>query len=128
MTEQFYSIERLSTEKLRELFSTYRSRGWVDYEYYKLMPEGVTPPELSDEEIMFNMEGGNPQNMFVFMLGHEDEADGIMIGFGLTDYPAFGAYLHLDKSLLDEIVARYSLDVKPTAEIPFQIRRDNSLN
>jgi hypothetical protein len=32
-----------------------------------------------------------------------------MIGFGLTDYPSFGAYLHLDESLLDEIVEKYEL-------------------
>lgn len=52
MTEQFYAIDHLTTEQLRELFSSYRNRGWVDYEYYKLIPEGFTPPELSDEEIM----------------------------------------------------------------------------
>ena len=97
---------------VRELFSAYRSRGWVDYDYYKLMPEGVTPPELTNEEILFNMDGANPHNYFVFMQGMEDEKDGIMIGFGLTDYPSFGAYLHLEESLLDEIVERYRL--KPT--------------
>ena len=112
MIEQFYSIKHLSTGQLRELFSFYRKRGWVDYDYYKLMPEGVTPPEFTDEEIMFNMDGSNPHNYFVFMQGMEDEEDGIMIGFGLTDYPSFGAYLHLDESLLDEIVKRYKL--KPT--------------
>jgi hypothetical protein len=112
MIEQFYSIKHLSTEQLRELFSSYRSRGWVDYDYYKLMPEGVTPPELSDEEILFNMDGANPHNYFVFMWGMEDEKDGIMIGFGLTDYPSFGAYLHLEMELLDEIVKKYKL--KPT--------------
>jgi len=112
MIEQFYSIKHLSTEQLRELFSFYRSRGWVDYDYYKLMPEGVTPPQLADEEILFNMDGSNPHNYFVFMQGMEDEKDGIMIGFGLTDYPSFGAFLHLDDSLLDEIVEKYKL--KPT--------------
>jgi hypothetical protein len=35
-----------------------------------------------------------------------------MIGFGLTDYPSFGVYLHLDEGLLDEIVKIYEL--KPT--------------
>lgn len=109
MIEQFYSIKHLSTGQLRELFSAYRSRGWVDYDYYKLMPEGVTPPELSNEEILFNMDGANPHNYFVYMQGMEDEQDGIMIGFGLTDYPSFGAYLHLEESLLDEIVERYKL-------------------
>ncbi len=109
MIEQFYSIKHLSTEQLRELFSSYRNQGWVDYDYYKLMPKGVTPPELSDEEIMFNMDEANPHNYFVFMQGMEDEKDGIMIGFGLTDYPSFGAYLHLDEGLLDEIVEKYKL-------------------
>ena len=51
MIEQFYAIGHLTTEQLRELFSSNRNRGWVDYEYYKLMPEGGTPPELTDEEI-----------------------------------------------------------------------------
>lgn len=32
-----------------------------------------------------------------------------MIGFGLTDYPSFGIFLHLDESLLDEIVNKYKL-------------------
>lgn len=109
MIEQFYSIKHLTTEQLRELFSSYRNRGWVDYDYYKLMIEGVTPPGLSDEEIMFNMDGANPHNYFVFMQGMEDEKDGIMIGFGLTDYSSFGAFLHLDESLLDEIVRKYEL-------------------
>lgn len=105
-------VKYLSTEQLRELFSSYRNRGWVDYDYYKLMPEGITPPELTDEEIMFNMDAADPHNYFVFMQGMEDEKDGIMIGFGLTDYPSFGAYLHLDESLLDEVVKKYGL--KPT--------------
>jgi len=109
MIEQFYSIGHLSTAQLRELFSTYRERGWVDYEYYDLMPDGVTPGQLSDEEILFNMDAANPHNYFVFMLGMEDEKDGIMIGFGLTEYPAFGAYLHLDERLLDEITGKYKL-------------------
>ena len=112
MVEQFYSIKHLSTKQLRELFLSYRNRGWVDYDYYKLMPEGVTPPELSDEEIMFNRDGASPHNYFVFMRGMEDEKDGIMIGFGLTAYPSFGVYLHLDESLLDVLVEKYNL--KPT--------------
>lgn len=118
MIEQFYTIDHLSTKQLRELFSAYRKQGWVDYEYYQLMPEGVTPPELSDEEIMFNMDAANPHNYFVFMLGMEDEKDGIMIGFGLTDYPSFGAYLHLDESLLDEIVQKYGLKAKESGVKP----------
>lgn len=114
MIEQFYSIKHLSTEQLRELFSSYRSRGWVDYDYYKLMPERFTPPELTNEEIMFNMDRTNPHNYFVFMQGMEYEKDGIMIGFGLTDYPSFGAFLHLDESLLDEIVKKYKLKATNT--------------
>ena len=110
MIEQFYAIGHLTTEQLRELFSSNRNRGWVDYEYYKLMPEGGTPPELTDEEILFNMDAANPHKYFGFMLGMEDEPDGIMIGFGLTEYPAFGAYLHLDMELLDEIVKKYKLE------------------
>lgn len=107
--ERFYSIEHLSTEQLRELFSDYRSRGWVDYEFYRLLPKGVTPPELPDEEIRSNIDAADPHNYFVYMIDHEDEQDGIMIAFGLTEYPEFGAYLHLDKSLLGEIVTRYGL-------------------
>ncbi|MDD4108770.1 MAG: hypothetical protein PHH93_08635 [Prolixibacteraceae bacterium] len=126
--ERFYSIEHLSTAQLRELFSTYRDGGWVDFDYYKLMPEGVTPPQLPDELILHNINGGNEMNMFVFMLDHEDEQDGIMIGFGLTEYPEFAAYLHLDKSLLDEIVEKYGLEIKTTGEIPFTLNRDNSVN
>lgn len=115
MIEQFYSIKHLTTEQLRELFSSYSNRGWVDYDYYKLMPEGVTPPELSDEEIMFNMDGANPYNYFVLMQGMEDEKDGVMLGFGLTDYPSFGAYLHLDEKFLNEIVEKYKLIVTNTS-------------
>ena len=58
MIEQFYSIKHLTTEQLRELFSSYRNRGWVDYDYYKLMPEGVTPPDLTSEEITNHIEAG----------------------------------------------------------------------
>lgn len=128
MVEKFYDIGELTTEQLRELFRTYHSRGWVDFEYYDLMPEGLTLPQLPDELILHNINGDNEMNLFVYMLDHEDEQDGIMIGFGLTEYPDFAAYLHLDKSLLDEIVARYDLKIKTTGEIPFQVRRDNSLN
>jgi hypothetical protein len=53
------------------------------------------------------------------MLGVEDEPDGVMIGFGLVNHPDFGAYLHLDESLLDEIVKRYDLKVTSTnADVP----------
>ncbi len=129
MIEQFYSIDHLSTKQLRELFSTYRKQGWVDYEYYKLMPDGVIPPELSDEEIMFNMDAANLHNYFVFMLGMEDEKDGIMIGFGLTEYPSFGVYLHLNESLLDEIVQKYALKASESgAQSLFDMDGGNYLN
>jgi hypothetical protein len=128
MVENFYDIGELTTEQLKEMFRTYRSRGWVDFDYYDLMPEGVIPPQLPDELILRNINGDNEMNMFVYMLDHEDEQDGIMIGFGLTEYPDFGAYLHLDKSLLDGIITEYNLKIKPTGEIPFQIRRDDSVN
>lgn len=126
--ERFYSIEHLSTGELRELFSSYRSGGWVDFDFYCLQLDGTVPPILPDDEIVRNINGDNPMNMFVFMLRHEDEQDGIMIGFGLTEYRAFGAYLHLDKSLLDEIVEKYNLKIKTTNEMPFQIRKNNYLN
>ena len=109
--ERVYSIGHLTTEQLRELYSSYRKQGWVDYEYYQLLPEGVTPRELSDEEILFNMDAANEHNYCVYMVGHEDEQDGIMFGLGLTDYPSFGVYLHLDISLLDEITGKYGLKV-----------------
>ena len=112
MIEQFYSINHLTTDQLRDLYRTYRPQGWVDYEYYDLMIEGVTPPNLSDNEIMFNMDAGSDKNYFVYMEGMEEEEDGIMIGFGLADYPSYGAYLHLDKKLLEKIVEKYGLKEK----------------
>jgi len=113
MVEQFYSIARLTTGQLREFWSAYRSRGRVDFEYHRLM-HGVRPPELADDIVLSNIHAENPHNYFVFMLGVEDEEDGVMIGFGLTNYPDFGAYLHLDGSLLDEIVKRYGLKATTT--------------
>lgn len=118
MIEQFYSIEHLSTQQLKELFSSYRKQGWVDYEYYKLM-HGVKPQELSDEEILQNIHADNPQNYFVFLLGMEDEADGIMVAFGLTNYPEFGIYLHLGENLLDGIVEKYKLKMSDTSQQHF---------
>jgi hypothetical protein len=55
------------------------------------------------------------------MQGMEDEKDGIMIGFGLMDYQSFGAFLHLDESLLDEIVEKYNLKAsdKSSQHLPF---------
>lgn len=126
--ERFYSIEHLSTGELRELFSSYRAAGWVDFDFYRLQPAGTVPPMLPDDEVLRNINGGNEMNMLVFMFRHEDEQDGIMIGFGLTEYPAFGAYLHLDKNLLDEIVGKYNLKIKATNEMPFQIEKENRMN
>jgi hypothetical protein len=36
MTERFYDIKHLTTRQLRELFSSCRKHGWVDFEYYEL--------------------------------------------------------------------------------------------
>jgi len=127
MIEQFYTIDHLSTEQLRELFSSYRKQGWIDYEYYNLM-HGVKPKELSDEKILANINAANPQNYFVFMLGMEDEPDGIMIAFGLSNYPEFGAYLHLGMDLLDEIVEIYGLKAKETGAKASFLNGDAYLN
>ena len=126
--ERFYSIEHLSTEQLRDLFSSYHQQGWEDYEYCRLSPKGIKPNKLSNEEILSNMDAANKHNYFVYMFGHEDEQDGIMIGFDLTNYPLFGAYLHLDKGLLDEIVEKYGLIEKVTAaNDPFLIARGDGI-
>jgi hypothetical protein len=106
--ERFYSIKHLSTEQLRELYTTYRSHGWVDACYYRLTPVGVYPPKPPEAEILLSIDTDN-KNYFVFMLGHEDEEDGVMIGFGLSYYPDFGVYLHLSPGLLNELVEKYSL-------------------
>jgi hypothetical protein len=135
MTECFYSINHLSTERLRELYRTYRSRGWVDFDYYKLMPAGVHPPELSDAEILLNIDAEVEKNYFVLMLDHEDEEDGVMIGFGMSYYPDFGAYLHLPPELLNELAEKYALHVYREAkdchswtEFLAEERFKNSLN
>ncbi len=39
----------------------------------------------------------------------EEEKKGIMIGFGLSYYPDFAAYLHLPCALLSELIHKYSL-------------------
>ena len=66
MIERFYSIDHLTTDRLRDLYRAYRLQGWVDYEYYDRMIEGVTPPNLSDNEIMFNMDADSDKNYFVY--------------------------------------------------------------
>lgn len=109
MTERFYSIKHLTTVQLRELYSTYRVQGWIDSDYYELMPEGVTPPELPDWEIVRNINAGDEHNYFVFMEDCENEQDGIMIGFGMSFHRDFAVYLHLPPGLLIELVEKYAL-------------------
>jgi hypothetical protein len=112
MTERFYSIEHLTTGQLRELYSTYIPHGWNDAEYYRLMPEGVKPPELTDGEIIMGIDADNKHNYFVVMVHCEGEEDGIMIGFEMAYHPDFAIYLHLPLSLLDELVEKYALTAK----------------
>lgn len=106
MTERFYDITHLTTDELRELFTSYRKLGWIDFE--ALRPED-TSPVLSDAEIILNIQAGNEKNYFVFMLDHEDEEDGIMIGFGLTYHEDFSAYLHLPQIYLNALIGKYNL-------------------
>ena len=115
MIERFYSISHLSTEQLRELFLTYHSQGWYDSEYHKLTSAGVCPPELPVAEILLNIEANN-KNYFVFMFDHEDEEDGVMIGFGMSYHPDFSVYLHLPPELLNEVVEKFALPAKPEAK------------
>ncbi len=130
MTEVFFDIDHLSSGQLRELFADYRPQGWVDFEYERLMPEGVRPPELTDAVIAANIDAGNPHNYCVLMQDCEDEPDGIMIGFGLRDYPDFNAYLHLGVNLLTEITEKYGLHVsrKPLQVPPPPGLEDQSAN
>ncbi|MDR0748257.1 MAG: hypothetical protein LBF62_01640 [Tannerellaceae bacterium] len=79
MAEVFYDMSHLTTDELRELFTSFRKRGWIDYEY-----------ELLDEE------------------------DGMMIGFGLSYYEDFSAYLHLPPKYLKELIEKYALKSKAT--------------
>ena len=116
MTERFYSIEHLTTEQLRELYTTYISYGWKDAEYYELMSEGVKPPELSDGEIIMGIDARHEHNYFVVMIDCEGEEDGIMIGLGMAYHPDFAVYLHLPLSLIDELVAKYGLITKEEAK------------
>jgi len=109
MTERFYSIEHLSTEQLRNLYRTYRKHGWIDAEYYRLMPAGVRPPALSEAEILLNIDAEDENNWFVFILDHQDEEDGVMISFGMSYHGDFAVYLHLPPELLNELVDKYML-------------------
>ena len=95
---------------LRELYVSNIKYGWKDAEYHQLMPEGTKPPNLSDGEIILNINADNEHNYFVYMLGFEDEQDGVMIGFGLSYYPDFSVFLHLPPMMLDELIEKYALN------------------
>ncbi len=114
MAEVFYDMSHLTTDQLRELFASYRKFGWIDYEYE--VPDENNPPipPLSDAEIILNIQAGDEKNYFVFMLNHEDEEDGVMIGFGLNYHEDFSAYLHLLPKYLKELIRKYALVSKAT--------------
>lgn len=111
MIEQFYDISHLTTGQLQELYWTYIAKGWREFEYYMSSSEGVSPPQLTDSEVIGNIKAGHEVNYCVFMVGVEGEEDGVMIGLGLSNYDDFGVYLHLPCELLDELVQQYSLIV-----------------
>lgn len=115
MTECFYDISHLSTKQLQELCTTYIKKGWKDFDYYKLMPKEVYPPELSEVEVILNLDAEHKHNYCVFMIDFEGQKYGIMFGFGLSYYPDFATYLHLPVSLLDEITKKYLL--APNTEV-----------
>jgi hypothetical protein len=132
MTERFYDIKHLTTDRLRELFTAYRKYGWTDFEYYELSDS--KPPTLPETEIILNIGAENEGNYFVFMLDHEDEKDGVMIGFGLTYHEDFSAFLHLPPRFLDELIEKYGLDNSHEAkdytvsEFLIEEHKKNSLN
>jgi len=114
MAEVFYDISYLTTDELRELFTSYRRFGWIDYEY-EILDENLPLIEpLSDAEIILNIQADNEKNYFVFMLNHEDEEDSVMIGFGLNYHEDFSAYLHLPSKYLKELIEKYGLVSKAT--------------
>lgn len=114
MAEVFYDMSHLTTDELRELFTSYRKLGWIDYEY-EVLDENLPPIEpLSDAEIILNIQADSEKNYFVFMLNHEDEEDGVMIGFGLNYHEEFSAYLHLPPTYLKELIDKYRLVSKAT--------------
>jgi hypothetical protein len=114
MAEVFYDISHLTTDQLRELFISYRKLGWIDYEYEFLDENNVPIQPLPDAEIILNIQAGDEKNYFVYMLGHDDEKDGVMIGFGLTYHEDFSAYLHLAPKYLKELIEKYALVSKAT--------------
>lgn len=114
MTEVFYDMSHLITDELRELFTSYRKQGWIDYEY-EVLDENHPPIQpLSDAEIILNIQAADERNYFVFMLNHEDEEDGVMIGFGLNYHEDFSAYLHLSPKYLKELIEKYGQVSKAT--------------
>ncbi len=115
MAEIFYDMTHLSTDELREMFTSYRKFGWIDYEY-EILDENNPPIQpLSDADIILNIQTDNDKNYFVFMLNHEDEDDGVMIGFGLDYHQDFSVYLHLSPKYLKELIDKYRLVSKATA-------------
>ncbi|MDR2948449.1 MAG: hypothetical protein LBV71_04520 [Prevotella sp.] len=107
-------MSHLTTNELRELFISYRKLGWIDYEYDVLDEDNPPVQPLSDAEIILNIQAGDEKNYFVFMLDHEDEKDGVMIGFGLNYHEDFSAYLHLPPNYLKELIEKYALVSKAT--------------
>lgn len=114
MAEVFYDITHLTTNELRELFTSYRKLGWIDFEYEALDENNRPVQKLSDAEIILNIQADKERNYFVFMLNHEDEEDGVMIGFWLSYYNGFFAYLHLPPKYLKELIDKYALVSKAT--------------
>lgn len=111
MIERFYNISHLSTRQLQDLYRSYIQKGWIDFEFYELKSANVPRPELTDGEVLLNIEAGHEFNYCVFMQDMEDEEDGIMLGLGLSYYNDFAVFLHLPTELLDEIVQKYSLTI-----------------
>ena len=69
----------------------------------------LPPPELSVAEILLNINADNKDNFFSFMLGVEDERDGITVNFEMSYHSDFSMFLELPPELLDELVKRYAL-------------------
>ena len=114
MAEIFYDMSHLSTVELREMFTSYRKFGWIDYQYEVLDENNLPIKPLSDAEIILNIQADNDKNYFVFMLDHEDEEDSVMIGFGLDYHQDFSAYMHLPPKYLKELIEKYKLVSKAT--------------